>query len=1103
MFGAKDIPNIRKLFQEADVDGSGALDLEEFYEVIQKLYGSVSKEEIFALHMKIDTNCDNTVDFGELLAFLLKKNKASQCMEYKNSVFPKPFKSLPVDCNKTIVKMLFRSFDKDMRPSSAGQVRPYNKGQYLSITSTGLLTFWTDGFKDKYTVELTKTEKTPVYSHVKKMNVTDMVYMDELKMLAVSNTGRELLFYTCEELPSFFKIREALIVDQKVTCMNYWSDGTKAVFSFGDEKGSFFVFISYNIMVGGLFCRDCYETVSLREYPTIYVEHLLENYSKKSFSCQKVSIFNDECSLIKYFPPLQAHAICSVSSKSMVLAGLPKPPRNNISTSLFTSRGNMEFFTCVDYSSTLDRLVTGGTNGLLHVWLPNKTLFFEHKLKGHVSPVTHIMFNPKDKVFVSLSKDRNVRVWSEDGWVCIQSFQVEGIGPAPISGVYYNTHNNELLMANSDISKCIGRGTDVFHSTLTSHDHPLCCALYHSIYKQVVSVCQNGVVTVWDILTGKAVMEFKVSPAEHMGHTAMSFDTSQRRLITVCDGDGKVKLWNFNNGTELASVPVTAPKEVTGIVCMEERVFLAGKKSNIIYDLDIDGFDHRFLKHDFLNDISSMDAHGTTLLTASSNGNIVVWDVETAMAIYWLNTRENPRIEFTGRRDLGVAGILPVEKSQEKTKDTGKRKGQALKKTPTHLTRNKKVANISPPIICLKTRQVTGDTATLLTSAEGYICAWSVISKGGLLVKFRAVNDEDAVITSMATDDKEEILVTGDSTGRICLWDIQRFGFKRKADKGPVEHIKGWCVSLCPPPLLSSWQAHHEGVVSIQWNCKCKNIITAGLDCNVCLWTTTGRNIGIFGKDKWDAKQLLEESPSSSSSRSTRPNLEDLANKIEAKWNIRKGAFDGKQDLQLYMDIKKIQEKARKMKAKIRALYNNFKDHQDEYEPKYVHLPPIDKGAGLTHNQTYFKPHPPNAPLIRHGTTGNTLKNPVPPNTLPGKCRSEQTPQRVHLPPIHKGAGLTCNQTHFKPHPPNAPLIRHGTTGNTLKNPVPTNTLPGKCGSEQTPQRVHLPPIHVSQTRSKFVRYKTQQENALKGCVLIPRPPSRLPDKHWSLTKPP
>lgn len=113
--------------------------------------------------------------------------------------------------------------------------------------------------------------------------------------------------------------------------------------------------------------------------------------------------------------------------------------------------------------------------------------------------------------------------------------------------------------------------------------------------------------------------------------------------------------------------------------------------------------------------------------------------------------------------------------------------------------------NKSPLIICLNTREVSVDAATLLISANGYICTWSVKNDRGLLAKFKAVNDEGAVITTMSTDVNDQILLTGDNSGRVYLWDIQGFGFKKQADTGPSEVINGWHVSLHSPPLLGFW----------------------------------------------------------------------------------------------------------------------------------------------------------------------------------------------------------------------------------------------------------------------------------------------------------
>ncbi|XP_031659513.1 WD repeat-containing protein 49-like [Oncorhynchus kisutch] len=95
----------------------------------------------------------------------------------------------------------------------------------------------------------------------------------------------------------------------------------------------------------------------------------------------------------------------------------------------------------------------------------------------------------------------------------------------------------------------------------TSHEQPLCAALYNSNFKQVVSGCHAGVVSVWDILTGEKVMQFQTTPERPVEVTAMAFDGPKRRLITGSK-DGTLRLWNFNNGALLSELPLVDSNEV-------------------------------------------------------------------------------------------------------------------------------------------------------------------------------------------------------------------------------------------------------------------------------------------------------------------------------------------------------------------------------------------------------------------------------------------------------------------------------------------------------------------------------------------------------------
>jgi WD40 repeat protein len=61
-----------------------------------------------------------------------------------------------------------------------------------------------------------------------------------------------------------------------------------------------------------------------------------------------------------------------------------------------------------------------------------------------------------------------------------------------------------------------------------------------------VSVDEN--VRVWDILTGKSVVEFDTDHGSPL--TAACLDDSGKRLLTGAH-DGTVKMWNFNIGAHM------------------------------------------------------------------------------------------------------------------------------------------------------------------------------------------------------------------------------------------------------------------------------------------------------------------------------------------------------------------------------------------------------------------------------------------------------------------------------------------------------------------------------------------------------------------------
>lgn len=1095
IFSADDIPEIATWFEDADGKGDGGLNMEEFCTAMQKKYGdSISKEELMHLYMKIDTNCDKNVDLAELLTFLFGRNTAAQGIEYRKHPFPKTFKKVPVDCFRSIVSLLFLpsedaiDFDCDSK-FSEGQLSPYQKGHYLSISSNGTLNFWTDRFRKQFTFALNKRDNV-YFSKIKKKSVNDMLYIKELHQLAISTSENEVIFFELKEYAETLIESQALLnKGDCITTINYWSNGTKSIFSFGDEGGYLSVFISLNVKAWGLFCNAAYEKFSQQKYPTVYVSSLLKNLSE-DFMCFRVHTFVGVCAQIRYYPSLDSFTICSRPSKTMVLLAVPKSPKAKVSKTYYKSTrgGGHWFFNCVDYSPSVTCLLSGGTDGLLRVWFTFSTTSVK-ELKGHVKPVTHILYNQKDKTFFSLSEDKNIRAWSENGWLCLQSLQVQDMGPAPISSMCYNMYNNELVVANSDIAHCLGRGTKVFQASLTSHEMPLCGALYHSVFKQIISVCQNGVITVWDVLTGKALVEFSVSQDKHVGRTAMAFDGPQRRLITISQ-DGKLRLWNFNSGTELAVIPVILPREVTSIVCIDNRVFVSARNSNLIFNLNIKGCDHVFWKHDFLKDISSMDVHGNKLLTASTNGNVVAWDIETAETLYWLNTNTSPRTHRAFTAHQGHTGIIPMQRTARESTDS-----------------KKMDVNISPLMICLKTRGLKVETATLLTAAGGCIYAWSVIRDGGLLGKFRAVEDEDAVITTMTTDVNEKILLHGDSAGMIYMWDIQQFGFKRKEDKGPFEDMNGWRVSLWAPPLLKSWKCHLKGVVSIQCDPACKAIVTAGLDCNVQLWTNTGHLLGLFGRDEWDPETKHTTVPIPESSRSVSHGL--LSSKTEYVHKKTEETFDTQEPETKTEVVRRPRPKSDLLKlsddqliAYCRNLLWKRPTHKEENEKSKV-TETLESHLFKTSCSKSDMQQSPSHSVTPNSRTDNSESQrelSISQQSSPLSCLSEPRPDSCSepfdkSPPAYKWSQRKHQKTQIPPQPcqtplstisispiSNSPHTEPSSSSSFKTADQRSNGTVTGTGSKQSPYQTSSPYLH--QSTSKRHVPKVRRRDTVKECFV-------------------
>lgn len=109
------LDKVKKMFEEADIDGGGGLDMNEFTTSMRKIYPNMTEKELQILYMKvimliikfeiltlfdflykilkIDTNCNNQIDITEYLTYLLFKHQEQE--HVFEMIRPKPYPKPP------------------------------------------------------------------------------------------------------------------------------------------------------------------------------------------------------------------------------------------------------------------------------------------------------------------------------------------------------------------------------------------------------------------------------------------------------------------------------------------------------------------------------------------------------------------------------------------------------------------------------------------------------------------------------------------------------------------------------------------------------------------------------------------------------------------------------------------------------------------------------------------------------------------------------------------------------------------------------------------------------------------------------------------------
>ncbi|KAL9972869.1 hypothetical protein ACROYT_G019251 [Oculina patagonica] len=904
---------LQQIFEEADEDGGGGLDLDEFRQAMIKTMagkGEVPDDNQLAIiFMKVDANCDGTVDWEEFCSYMLLETQLKDVMtsEDREMEFPHPAREIPSCHRDTITRITY------LPKLSHGADDPTdsNGGRYVSVSKEGTLHFWS--------MDLMHPQRTLSLGHEGKASknvwITDCVVLPNAKKLALSTADREIAFYDCSA-NSFDKQFVICSLDYCVLTMDYWYSSGKlneGILLCGDAGGSVFC-LKFSAITGCLFDLNLGQQIPSVSFRRFSLSELQQGKHSSLKLFQFNGLHEDWIRKVKYYPSLQCFISCATASNtSMYLGDIDRKK----TSSVFRIRKGITSF---DYCKEWNVIVTGGVDHYVRLWNPYVTAKATSVLKGHSSAVTHIIVNSDKGEIISAAQDKVIKIWDMRDLCCVQTIPARSLLPGPhlISSLYFNSKSHCIFVGTNQLSVIEGKSEEPSEEhDITSHFKPICAAIYNDLFDQVVSACHDSVVCVWSLETGEKIIQFSNAHG-NSEITAMRFDPSKRRLVTGAR-DGTVRIWNFNNGCCLSELQAVDNEEITGILCFKQKIITVGwnRKVTIYKDCkDEEEGEPRVWSNFHEDDILSAAMYPTGLAATSSyDGVVKVWNIDSGHVNCKLNA-DDYGLETTQsvipaeiKRNVSTSNVVieAVKRFQEgkkKGRDAGssnkhrrsvttmqstwRPKRDALMQRGSSVTEGsqkkktayqevfpavKKLASYHDcsvdKVLFLERRENSVSTATLMTTgSEGSIRAWSVCG-GGLLGHFTATRGVHESVISMTTDQDNTILVTGDTAGFVKVWDISCYCVNTSDQKVATllprklvnrrNSQKGGTIDTKPPPLVMTFRAHLKPIVSLDFVDSRQLIITASTDASVRLWTHTGRYIGTFGQRAlWDLEKAIK-----------------------------------------------------------------------------------------------------------------------------------------------------------------------------------------------------------------------------------------------------
>ncbi|XP_032071930.1 WD repeat-containing protein 64 [Thamnophis elegans] len=308
----------------------------------------------------------------------------------------------------------------------------------------------------------------------------------------------------------------------------------------------------------------------------------------KNFKSIRRKLHDDWVLKVKYIPALNCFGSCSLDSiHSLVLDDLKRIEDNLPVREFSIPRGVNTFTYCVKANI----VVTGGEDKIIRLWHPNINTKPVGKLMGHLFSIVEIVTNEKDQHIITLSTAKIFRVWDIQTLSLMQVFHdVQGARRESqiFAMVFDNTHGT--LIAGSTVIDIypLTRMIQDTKQVPQSHERSISVLVYNKVFHQVLSICSESIVKVWELETGQLIYQIEDAHGPGVELTCAAVDKNGFHLATgACDGT--VKLWDFGSGQILKMLPLGREITVNEHWLMQMVYLKASESKHVVLVLEYSG----------------------------------------------------------------------------------------------------------------------------------------------------------------------------------------------------------------------------------------------------------------------------------------------------------------------------------------------------------------------------------------------------------------------------------------------------------------------------------------------------------------------------------